>query len=82
MSGGCQKCLLIDELLMTDNETLERQRCSDIELVLDESFVTMPCVAIPITTMIMITIMIMIIIRMIMIIMMIMIIILFYRDSS
>ena len=52
---------------------LECQRCSDAELVLDESLVTLPCMTIPITTMVMI------IITMTMIIM---VIIIFYRDSS
>ena len=53
---------------------LECQRCSDAELVLDESLVTLPCMTIPITTMVMI-------IRM-MIIIIIMVIIVFYRGSS
>ena len=52
---------------------LECQRCSDAELVLDQSLVTLPCMTIPITTMVMIIIM---------MTMIIMVILIFYRDSS
>ena len=52
---------------------LECQRCSDAELVLDQSLVTLPCMTTPITTMVMIIIM---------MTMIIMVILIFYRDSS